>query len=66
MTPEGTLPWILGYAAWNYLFAPTGAMVWGYFVVRGIAATLQEWERLREQRKFERIAATERTGEYEG
>lgn len=62
---EGTLPWILGYSLWNWLFAPTGAMVWGYFTVRGIAATLRQLETHREREKFERIAQ-ERTGEYEG
>ena len=55
---------MLGTVLWDYLFAVTGAMVWGYFVVRGIAATLRQLETHRERKKFERIA--ERTGEYEG
>ena len=65
MTPEGTWPWMLGTVLWDYLFAVTGAMVWGYFTVRGIAATLRQLETHREREKFERIAQ-ERTGEYEG
>lgn len=54
---EGTWPWILGTVLWQYLFALTGAMVWGYFVVRGIMVTLREWEGHRERMKLERAVA---------